>query len=413
MEPRLPKLRAVDVRPFAQEGRVSLLLRDPLELTDKTVVIPQQLAPLLALCDGTRDANALRASLGVRFGLRIGPDVLERVLDAFAEALLLEDDHFTQARERALAEYRQAPFRPPSQAGKSYPADVDELRRSLRGYLDAVDDGPAGPGEGRGLVSPHIDYARGGPVYARVWKCAQEMVREADLAILLGTDHFGEDGGLTLTRQHYSTPFGVLPTSREVVDALAGAMGAEAALRAEPQDGAFADELGHRSEHSIELAAVWLHYVREERPCELVPILCGSFGHFVRGEAEPEHDPAINVLVDALRRTVAGRRVLVVAAADLSHVGPAFGGYPQGLVGRARLQAADEELITQICAGDAQAFFAAIERDGDQRNVCGLPPIYLALRLLSPVQGEPVAYERCPADENGTSFVSVCGILFR
>jgi len=352
-------------------------------------------------------------SLAVRFGLRVGPDVLEQVLTAFDEALLLDNDRFAQARERALAEYRQAPFRPPVLAGQSYPADADELRHLLEGYLEAVDDVSPGPADGRGLVCPHIDYARGGPVYARVWKRAAEMVKAAELVVLLGTDHFGGDGRLTLTRQHYATPFGVLPTAREVVETLAGAMGAETALRAEPQGEAFADELHHRSEHSIELAAVWLHYVREGQPCELVPILCGSFGHFVRGEAEPGHDPAVNALLDTLAQATAGRRVIVVVSGDLSHVGPAFGGQPLDLVGRARLQAADDELIERICAGDASGFFTAIKREGDRRNVCGLPPIYLALRMLSPVEGERVAYERCPADQNGTSFVSVCGILFR
>jgi AmmeMemoRadiSam system protein B len=409
-ETELPRLRAVDIHPIVHEGRASLMLRDPLQLSDKTVVIPQGLAPLLALCDGTRDSSALRASLGVRFGLRVGSDVLERLLAAFDEAFLLDNGRFAQARERALAEYREAPFRPPSCAGRSYPADAGELRRLLRHYLDAVDDdGPTFDG-GRGLVSPHIDYARGGPVYAQVWKRAAGMVREAELVVLLGTDHFGADGGLTLTRQHYGTPFGVLPTARGVVDALADAVGAEAA---------FADELHHRSEHSIELAAVWLHHVREGRPCELVPILCGSFGHFVQGRADPEDDPAMGGLVDALRRataggrTTAGRRAIVVAAADLSHVGPAFGGRPVGMVERARLRAADDELIEHMCAGDAGGFFAAIKRVEDRNNVCGLPPITLALRVLDPVQGQQVAYDRCPADQNGTSWVSICGILFQ
>jgi AmmeMemoRadiSam system protein B len=403
-EARFPRLRAIDVRPVIQGGRASLLLLDPLQLSDRTVIIPQALAPLLALCDGTRDSSALRASLGVRFGLRIGPGVLEQLLDAFDEALLLDNDRFARAREQALAEYRQAPFRPSTCAGRSYPADLDELRGLLQGYLDSVDDGGPGFDEGCGLVSPHIDYARGGPVYAQVWKRAAEMAREAELVVLLGTDHFGADGGLTLTRQHYSTPFGVLPTAREVVDALVDAIGAEAA---------FVGELYHRGEHSIELAAVWLHYMRGGQPCELVPVLCGSFGDFVRGEADPEQDPAMVAVVETLRQATAGRRALVVAAGDLSHVGPAFGGRPLGLVERARLQIADDELIERICAGDAQGFFAAIQRDGDRRNVCGLPPIYLALRVLSPVQGEQVAYDRCPADGNGTSLVSVCGVVWR
>ena len=65
-----------------------------------------------------------------------------------------------------------------------------------------------------------------------------------------------------------------------------------------------------------------------------------------------------------------------------------------------------------MCAGDVEGFFGAIRRDGDRRNVCGLAPIYLTLRVLSPVEGERVAYDRCPADQNGTSLVSICGVVF-
>jgi len=402
-ETRLPKLRPVDVRPFVQGGRAALLLHDPLQLSEKTVVIPQGLAPVLALCDGTRDNGALRASLGVRFGVRIGSDVLDRLLDAFDEALLLDNERSAQAQEQMLAEYRQAPFRPPSCAGRSYPAEASDLHRILHDYLEAVDDPGPGIAGGRGLVSPHIDYARGGPVYAQVWQRAADMVREAELAVVLGTDHFGADGGLILTRQHYATPFGVLPTARDIVDALADAVGTQAA---------FADELHHRGEHSIELAAVWLHHVREGRACDLVPILCGSFGRFVQRDGGPEADPAIDAFVDSLRWMLADHRAIVVAAGDLAHVGPAFGGRPQGFVERAQLQAADDELIDHMCAGDAGAFFRAIQRGGDRYNVCGLPPIYLALRVLRPVQGERVAYDRCPADADGTSLVSICGVVW-
>lgn len=399
---QLPRLRAVDARPFAQGGQSAVLLRDPLQLTNKAVVIPQQLAPVLALCDGTRDVGALCSSLAIRFGLFVGPDEMGQLLVALDEALLLDNDRFAQARAQVLEEYRQAPHRPLG-AGAAYPADADELRQLLQGFLDAEDVEPGGT-DVRGLVSPHIDYARGGAAYARVWKRASEAVQAAELVVLLGTDHYGDDGRLTLTRQHYATPLGVLPTAQEVVESLGQTLGAEAA---------FADELHHRSEHSIDLAAVWLHHVRQGQPCPVVPILCGSFGHFVRGEADPAGDPAIEGVVEVLQEAMAGRRALVVAAADLSHVGPAFGGPPQGLVERARLQAADEELVEQVCAGDAAGFHEAIKGAGDRYNVCGLPPIYLALRLLTPVQGESVAYDRCPADAQGTSWVSTCGVVLR
>jgi AmmeMemoRadiSam system protein B len=397
-------LRAVDARPVVHGGRPAILLRDPLRLTDKTIVIPQQLAPLLALCDGTRDASALSASLAVRFGMSVAASTVEQLLDNLDDALLLDNERFSQAKEQALAEYRQAPFRPLANGGQSYPTDRDELRQLLQASLDAADDVGSDFAAGRGLISPHIDFARGGAVYGRVWQRAAEMAQAAELVVVLGTDHYSEANLLTLTRQHFATPFGVLPTAQPIVDAVAQAIGPEAA---------FAGELHHRGEHSIELAAIWLHYIREEQPCELVPMLCGSFERFVRGEEDPLQAPALNACLDALRQAVAGRSVVVVAAADLSHVGPAFGGQTVGLVERARLQAADQELIERICAGDAQGFFDAIQRDGDRRNVCGLPPIYLALSLLQPVEGAQVAYERCPADERGTSFVSICGIVWR
>ena len=405
-ESGLPRLRPLDARPFVQQGRSAILLRDPLQLSDKTVVCPQQLAPLLALCDGTRDSGALMAALAVRYGLRVRPNLVDQFLAAMDEAFLLDNDRSAQQKERALEAYREGSYRPPIGARTSYPARADELARSLEGYLDAAQapDGIDDWGETRGLVSPHIDYQRGGLVYGRVWKGAAEAIRAAEMVVILGTDHFGQEGAVTLTRQHYATPFGVLPTATQVVDDLAQKMGKERA---------FADELHHRSEHAIELAAVWLHHVREGKPCTLVPILVGSFARFVRGEAKPQEDLALQALVRTLGQLVRERGAMIVAAGDLSHVGPAFGGHAVDMLGRARLQNADDACIERMCAGDAEGFFAAIQGQGDRTNVCGLPPIYLALRALSPVQGKCLAYERCPADQNGTSFVSVCGVLLK
>jgi AmmeMemoRadiSam system protein B len=397
-----PRLRAVETRLIQRGGQIFFALRDPLGLADQTLFIPQQLGTILALIDGTRDARSLSAAIAVRFGVNISPSEVEQLIAAFDQALLLENDRSQEALGKAREEYIQAPFRKPALAGGTYPENPDELRRLLQGYLDAYDDHPIFE-EGRGLISPHIDYARGGPVYAQVWGAAQEFIRAADLAVIIGTDHSSPEGWMTLTRQHYATPFGVLPTERGVVEDLAGAIGEEEV---------FAQELYHRGEHSIELAATWLHYIRDEQPCELVPILCGTFERFFGEEADPERDSLIDHLVDALRSSLANRNAIVVAAGDLSHVGPAFGGHRLDLMGRARLAAADEELLERICEGDTDGFFEAIRSVGDSNNVCGVAPIYLTMRALSPVKGTKVAYDRCPADEQGTSLVSICGVVF-
>ena len=400
---RPPKLRPIDAQPVVRDGHRSVLLRDPLQLSEKNLFIPPQLSPALAMLDGSRELSAIRAALAVRFGLRVAMASLEQLVSALDDAFLLENSRFLGAQRRALAEYREAPHRPLASAGSSYPREPDHLRRMLRNYWEAAGDvDPAA--EARGMICPHIDYARGGRVYAQVWKPMEEMARAAEIVVLLGTDHYCEGHLLTLTKQSYATPLGVLPTAGQAVEAIAQAMGPERS---------FAGELHHRAEHSIELAAVWLQYARHEQPCDIIPVLCGSFEPFVRGEAEPEQDPMVEAFLSACRQSIAGRRALVVAAADLAHVGPAFGGPPLGLVERARLQSADDALIERIRAGDASGFLAEIRSVEDRNNVCGVPPIYLALRLLDPVRGAPVAHLRCPADAAETSWVTICGVVLQ
>jgi hypothetical protein len=178
-------------------------------------------------------------------------------------------------------------------------------------------------------------------------------------------------------------------------------------------EAAFDEELHHRREHSIELAAVWLHYVREGRPIEVVPILCGSFAHFVMGPDTPAEDPRLRAAIAALQQAAAGREVMVIAAGDLAHVGPVFGDLrPLDWVDRARIQAADDRLIDAMCDGDADRFFQLIRDEGDRRRICGLPPIYHALSTLNGTRGTRAGYDRCPADPRNGSLVSVCGVVW-
>jgi AmmeMemoRadiSam system protein B len=188
-----------------------------------------------------------------------------------------------------------------------------------------------------------------------------------------------------------------------VVNALAEALGDEKA---------FEEELNHRFEHSIELAAAWLHFVRGGKPVPLVPILCGSFGAFVAGEGAPGDYEPFGAAIQVLREAIEARSTLVVAAADLAHMGPAFGDrYGLDGIAQAQLRAADERLLASVRQGDAEEFFRQIQAEGDRRNVCGVPPIYLTLRLMGETTGEAVGYELCPADPQGMSFVSIAGVV--
>lgn len=393
-----PKLRLIDSQPIEYEGAKYLLLRDPLGLTEKTVLIPQPMIPALALCDGTRSLSTLRAALAIRYGLFLSTERLQEFLNTLDDTLLLDNDRSRRARSSLHLRYRQEAFRPPANAGATYPEDPEKLAEYLQNFIDQQGELP--PPETtavRGIISPHIDYERGGPVYARVWSHAAASIQQADLAIIFGTDHFSEGHPVTLTRQNYATPFGVLPTDTHLIDDLADIVGIEEA---------FAGELHHRTEHSIELAAVWMHYIRGGQPISIAPILTGSLD-----PAQPDFD--LDGFLDALSRAMEGRRVLVVAAGDLAHVGPAFGTPPVNAAALAQLKTADEELLQAMCSSDARAFYSAIAQVQDQNNVCGVAPIYLALRLLAPASGQSQGYAVCPADTSSTSVVTVCGVTLQ
>jgi AmmeMemoRadiSam system protein B len=340
-----------------------------------------------------------------RYGIALPEESVGELLAALDVALMLDNERAAAAHAAARAAFRAEPFRTPALAGPSYPARERELWRLLQDYLEeAANVEPLAVDWSHpvGLLSPHIDYARGGAVYAQVWKRAAAAAREAELVILLGTDHYGADL-FSLTRQNYATPYGVLPTDTAIVDQLAAAIGEEAA---------YAGELRHRGEHSLELVAVWLHHLRAGAPVPVVPILTGSFHLLLGNDSSPSEQPVIRDVLAVLRRAMAGRRTLVIASGDLAHVGPAFGGRPLTAAGRRRLAAADDDLVAAMCAGDSAAFFAAIRGVNNRNNVCGVAPIYLTMQLLGDLPGEQWGYAVCPADDNDTSVVTVTGMMF-
>jgi len=405
-----PKLRSLSIRHHTQDGHPYLLVRDPQQITDHTLLIPQPLATVLAFCNGEHEIKALPDAFQRYAGFHLPLKWVEELVHALDEALMLENERFFAAYERTLTAYRQAPHRTAALAGLSYPAQRQQLWQLLQEYLEAVDHLEPLPIDWSrpvGLLSPHIDYPRGGAVYAQLWKRAAQIAQEAELAILLGTDHYGSDL-FTLTHQNYATPYGVLPTEQAIVNQLAQTIGVEAA---------FAGELRHRGEHSLELVAVWLHHLRAGQPCPIVPILCGGFHQYMKNGVTPVQDPIISKVIATLQHAAQGLRTVVIASGDLAHVGPAFGGEPLTDKGRAQVNAADEQLLHHMCNGDVEGFFGAIRQVQDANNVCGLAPIYLTMRTLcvdpvTPLRGHPAGYATCPADENGTSVVTVGGMIF-
>ncbi len=397
-----PKLRDVSVQRVVYEGEPVFLIQDGLKLTNAAIALPQVLGPLALLCDGKHTIAEIKGTLEAQYGLSLSQSMIENLIGQFDQALLLENDTYYKARQQAVAEYRKATYRQPALAGSSYPADPDELNRMLAGYMEKVNGVQPASATSRGIVSPHIDYQRGWLTYAQVWASSAEAVRQAELVIVFGTDHNGGLGTITLTGQNYASPLGMVPTDTELVGRLAEVLGPE---------NAFADELHHRGEHSIELALVWLQYIRGDNSCPIVPILVGSFQHFMAGHADIEAEQKYKAFVDLLRKEMSQRRTIVVAAGDLAHLGPAFDTTPIDPEAYAQMKVDDDVLMDTLCEGDAGKFLNLMQGGQYQRNVCGLSSFYFTLDILGESQGHMIAYDRCPADHANMSYVSVCGLV--
>ena len=255
-------------------------------------------------------------------------------------------------------------------------------------------------GQITGVIAPHIDFHRGGPAYAWAYRRLAERC-EADLFVIFGTCHAGMSDPFALTRKDYATPFGAAAVDREFIDALAKRAGGDC----------FASELAHRGEHSIEFQAVFLKYLYETRgDFTIVPILA-SFAHeaLARGKG-PEDDPRVPRFLEAVVETIAasGRRVVVVAGADLAHMGPRFGDpAPISADELTRIESEDREMLGAVESGDARAFFDAIARDGDRRRICGFSPIYATLRVLGRPRGDLLRYGQWPDPEGVVTFASM------
>lgn len=263
--------------------------------------------------------------------------------------------------------------RPAWLAGQSYPADPGELRIFLDEILGAVGEIPAAEPVGC-LVAPHIDFERGGPAYAAAYGALRAAAPAPATAIVFGVAHHGGEAPFTLTHKDFETPLGVVPTDTALIERLA------AACRGfDP----FANEILHRTEHSIEFQIVMLRHLFGEA-LTIVPILCG-------GMFEPGADglvvpaPEATAFLDCCRDIVREMKpaITVIAGADLAHVGRRFGDdcdVTEDMT--ARIEIRDRADLACVCAGDPDAFHASIMSDANARRVCGHGCIYAALRAV-------------------------------
>jgi|LQYC01.1.fsa_nt_gi Predicted dioxygenase len=403
-----PKLRNIETFPVKMQGQDLICFRDPQRITGNVVFLPRSAYFIVSLFDGGHSIRDIQAEYMRMFGELIYSDQIIEVMEKLDSSLLLDSDHFREYRKNIEEEFFQTSIRKPMLAGGGYEIVPEKLRMQIESFYFLE----GGPGQGprsqilsnslKGFIAPHIDYLRGGSCYAWAYKEVAEH-SDHDVFILLGTSHLATQKYFVLTKKDFETPFGILKTDQDILSRLENVLGRDF----------FIDEFVHRSEHSLELQTVYLHCLFEKNPnLQIVPVLCGSFCEIISHGGYPHESEEINVFIETLDKIIRedGRKICLVASADLAHVGRQFG--HQFLVSEAVMEDVkrkDLEMLDYVIKGDTKSFFEYVRKENDQRNICGLPPIYALLRLLENSTGKLLNYTqwRDPYGNGAVTFASI------
>ena len=105
-----PKLRQVQPQWTQYNGNNFLTLRDPLALSNNTVLVPDTMASIIPLLDGSRDIGGLQSTILLRSGMYISQEDIKELLTSLNNAYLLENQTSKNVIDSALEQYQIAPY---------------------------------------------------------------------------------------------------------------------------------------------------------------------------------------------------------------------------------------------------------------------------------------------------------------
>ena len=383
----------------------ALMLRDTQGVAANHVVLPMEVIPVVARFSGRETCEEIAKALSDEAGETVPVSIVVQLASELEEALFVDGAPYRRARARIEKSFADAPVRAASHAGGAYHDDPAKLTAYIeKDCLAAA--GPAESANGKrliALVAPHIDPWRGAVCYGAAYGAfAKALPADADTFVLLGTSHAPMKEPFALCRKAFATPLGQVDADYDAIDAIARA------CEFDP----YADQFNHKREHSLEFQAVFLRHMLGQRPARIIPILAG-LGEQQSTGTSPDKSKPVGRFLEAVRKVIDDTRAVVIAGADLAHVGPRFGD-PRPLDEKERrvLDGTDRESLALATGVDAEGFWKQVAGDLETRRVCGLGPIYSLLRVIDPTsKGELRHYEQTVDPDEG-SIVSHAAVGF-
>jgi len=397
-------LRSVEVTVVrdVRLGRI-IVLHDAERIASSDCAVSIALAPILFRFAGELTCEEIAEQVSVERREPVTTDLVIGLARDLEERSFVFGAPFHAARARIKGAFASAPVRDATHAGSAYYGDPQKLASYIEKDCFGVATGKLREGKLVGLVAPHIDPWRGARCYGEAYGViGRSIPKDVDTFVIFGTSHAPMTMPFALCRKAFATPFGRVAADHESIDAIARACDFDP----------YADEFNHKREHSLEFQIVFLRHLLGDRPMRIIPILAGLSEHQARGES-PSASRGVERFFEAVRGVVRDKRAVVVAGADLAHVGPRFGD-ERALADHERdaLDRIDHESLDHAARRDAEGFFRHVARDLDTRRVCGLAPVYSLLRTVSEAARGALAHYEQNVDPEEGSIVSHAAMGF-
>jgi len=392
-----PKLIPVDVYPIIENGEKLIGLRDPHNRDNGPVYVSELAFYILTLFDGNTSIDELIHNFKDKFDSTLDRGEIENLLNQLDNAMLIDNERYRINRSQIENKFLNSDVRDCFLCGLSYPEDINELDELINGFYKQVENSSSAVnGNLKGLISPHIDFRRGGVSYAIAYR---ELIEQADTDtyLIFGTSHYAQNSNpFILTKKSFSTPFGNVETDKDFIEKLEENC---------PWD-LYEGEFFHRNEHSIEFQVIFLkHLLGDKKDFKIIPVLCNSFHDFVNRKVSPISDWRIKRFLDVLKETINEHSgsLLIIAGVDMAHVGPKFGDQdPVDDNTLSWIEQRDNLTLSFAEKIDPEGFYKSVEEEKDKRKICGLSSIYSLLNVIDAEKGKILNYDKALEPDTGS-----------
>lgn len=394
-----PRLRPIEAFRMPGDNEGDIGIRDRSGLSQIILTVSEPVLQIMSLMDGHSTFSEIDEHFDSKYGHPLELATWNTLLDHLDEAHFLEGPSFDKFYRQQQDEFRRRGVRErldPVQLGAE--GDLGSFFEAM--FAEAPYTATNGPV--RGLIAPHLDYPRGRCCYAAAYSLLRGRPTP-DRVVVLGTNHFGRGTSVVATCTDFATPLGRTSSDSEFIHHL------------ESLCGPLCDfELDHGREHSIELQVACLQHLFGGGSFQLAAFLCPDPCGPTGTKPRDGHGVDLDDFAEVLRASIKedSKDTLIIAGADLSHVGAAFGderALDEAYLEEVRIH--DQQALSHLSVNNPEGLRAYVGERSNATNICSVGCIYTLAKALPTTTATVIRYHQA-VDQSTQTCVTCAAVAF-